>query len=102
MIFNPPDFLPSLGEVPDTVPICEFMFDERHGRRPISESLDAYTCGITGRTISARDQKERVSLLARSLADEMGWGVNQGSEYDKVVGIFALNTVRGTAAEDKN
>lgn len=94
MIFTAPDFVPPLGPVPDTVPICDFMFDERYGRRPISESLDAYTCGLSGRSISASEQKERVDALAWSLCHEFGWEVNEGSEYDKVVGIFALNTVR--------
>ncbi|KAI1611662.1 4-coumarate-CoA ligase, variant [Exophiala viscosa] len=93
MIFNAPDFLPPLPEVPDNVPLCDFMFDEQYGRRPISQSLDAYTCGITGRSISAEDQKSRVSFLARSLANELGWKVNVGSEYDKVVGVFAHNTI---------
>ncbi len=100
MLFTPPDASPPMVEVPDTVPICDFMFDEQYGRRPISESLDTYTCGITGRTITAHDQKERVGLLARSLADEMGWAVNEGSEYDKVVGVFALNTVSNRCVLD--
>jgi len=36
-----------------------------------------------------------VELLAQVLAVELGWSVNEGSEYDKVVSVFALNTVRG-------
>ncbi|EHY56942.1 hypothetical protein HRR83_001983 [Exophiala dermatitidis] len=93
MVFYPPPWLPKLPKVPDTVPICDFMLDEKHGRRPISDSWDAYTDAISGRSITARQQKENVDKLARSLAKEFGWKVNEGSEYDKVAGVFALNTI---------
>lgn len=36
---------------------------------------------------------ERVDHLARALSKEFGWQPNQGTEWDKVAGIFALNTV---------
>lgn len=93
MTFTAPSFVPSLPDVPDTVPLPEFMFDEQYGRFPVSKSLDAYTCGLTGMSITAQEQKIRVSYLARALSEELGWGVNEGSEFDKVAGIFALNTV---------
>lgn len=96
MVFTPPAFVPKLPEVPDTVPVFDFIFDEQYGRTSISTSKDAYTCGLTGRTISAKDQKDRYEHLARALAKEFGWKVNEGSEYDKVVGVFALNTVRAS------
>ena len=94
MVFYPEEWMPKLREVPDTVPICDFMLDEQYGRRPFSESWDAYTCGLTGKTVTARQQKESVDTLARALVKELGWKVNEGTEYDKVVGVFALNTVR--------
>lgn len=93
MVFKAPAFTPPLPEVPDTVPLCEFMFDERYGRCPISKSLDPYTCGLTGQSISAEEQKVRVEYLARALAHEFAWNVNEGTEFDKVVGVFATNTV---------
>lgn len=96
MVFTSPSWVPELPEIPDTVPTYEFMFDEKHGRTSIATSKDPYTCGLTGRSISAQDQKERYDYLARGLAKELGWKVNEGSEYDKVVGVFALNTVRRT------
>jgi hypothetical protein len=37
--------------------------------------------------------KENVDHLSRALSKELRWKVNEGSEYDKVAGIFALNTV---------
>ena len=75
-------------------PLPEFMFDEQYGRYPMAKSKDPYTCGLSGKTIkAAKDQKTRIDHLARSLKKELGWEVNKGSEYDKVAGIFALNTV---------
>lgn len=86
--------LPELPEVPDTVPICDFMFDDSYRDKPIKDSWDPYVCGISGKSFSAQEQKDQVTYLSRSLAKEFGWKVNEGSEYDKVVGIFALNSVR--------
>ena len=37
--------------------------------------------------------KERVDYLARGLAKELGWQPNQGSEWDKVVAVFSVNTL---------
>lgn len=94
MVFRPPSWTPQLPEVPDTVPVCEFVLDERYGRRPFSESRDSYVCGLTGRSIGPEQQRRQVDRLARSLSRELGWKVNQGTEYDKVACIFAYNTVR--------
>ncbi|EXJ80515.1 hypothetical protein A1O1_08661 [Capronia coronata CBS 617.96] len=93
MVFHPPAWLPKLPKIPDTVPLCDFMLDEKYGRRPYADSWDTYTCGLSGRSITARQQKESVDRLARSLAKEFGWKVNEGTEYDKVAGVFALNTI---------
>ncbi|KAK4938912.1 hypothetical protein LTR10_020735 [Elasticomyces elasticus] len=93
MVFTPVPWAPKLPDIPDTVPLCEFMLDEKHGRRPLSKSWDPYTCGLSGRSITATQQKENVDKLARALAKEFGWDVNEGTEYDKVVGVFAHNTI---------
>ena len=93
MVFKPMSWVPELPEVPDTVPICDFMLDEKNGRLPFSESKPPYTCGLTGKSITATQQKKDVNKLSRALAKEFGWKVNEGSEYDKVAGVFALNTV---------
>lgn len=71
------------------------MFNEKYGRRAISESRDPYTCGISGRTFATNEIKDRVECLARSLKKELGWEVNgkKGGEWEKVAGIFSLNTV---------
>lgn len=42
---------------------------------------------------------DRVEHLARTMAQEFGWQPNKGTEWDKVAGIFALNTVCERAFE---
>lgn len=71
------------------------MFDEKHGRQSLNKSRNPYTCGISGRTFTAKEVKERVESLARAIAKELGWKVNgkEGGEWEKVAGIFSLNTV---------
>ena len=94
MVFYPPAWAPKLlFDPPDTVSICDFVLDEKHGRLPLESSLDPYTCGISGKSYTAKEQKQRTEHLARALAKEFGWRVNEGTEYEKVAGVFALNTV---------
>jgi hypothetical protein len=70
------------------------MLNEAHGRVPMKDSLNPFTCGLTGKTYTAFEHAERVEYLARGLSKELGWQRNKGTEWDKVAGIFALNTVR--------
>ena len=69
------------------------MLDEKHGRHPFKDSLNPFTCGLSGKTYSGKQMVERTDALARGLAKELGWQPNEGTEWDKVAGIFALNTV---------
>lgn len=59
----------------------------------MDQSKNPYTCGLSGRTYSIREMIQRVDHLARALSKELEWKPNEGSEWDKVLGIFALNTV---------
>lgn len=93
MVFISPSWVPPLGKVPDSVPLTDFMFDEQHGRAPLETSLDPYVDALTGKRISAEQQRARVSCLSQALAVELGWEVNTGTEFSKVAGIFALNTI---------
>jgi hypothetical protein len=70
------------------------MLDEAYARCPLTESKNPFTCGISGRTYTACEMVERVDHLARALSKEFQWQPNKGTEWDKVIGIFALNTVR--------
>jgi hypothetical protein len=96
MVFHPPKGAPALQSPPDNVAICDFMLDERYGRYPLGYSKDPFTCGITGKSYSALETVDRVEYLASALAKEFGWHPNRGTEWDKVVGIFSVNTVSTT------
>ncbi|KAF3482465.1 acyl-CoA ligase [Arthroderma uncinatum] len=93
MVFYPPARAGELPKVPDDVPICDFMLDEKSGRMPFASSRNPFICGITGRTYSVAQAAERVDVLARALAREFGWHPNRGSEWEKVVGIYSFNSI---------
>ena len=94
MPFYPPADLPKLPfDPPDSIPISDFMLDEHYGRNPLGYSRSPFTCGLTGKAYSALEVKERVDYLARGLAKEFGWHPNKGSEWDKVIAVFSVNTV---------
>ncbi|KAB8527824.1 hypothetical protein FH972_025475 [Carpinus fangiana] len=94
MVFTPPSWVPQLPfDPPDTVSIADFMLDDKHGRHPLHHSRPFFTCGLSGKEYTAQQYKERVDLLARGICAELGWAPNKGSEWDKVVGVFAPNTI---------
>ncbi|KAL9124089.1 MAG: hypothetical protein Q9217_006545 [Psora testacea] len=78
---------------PDTVPLSEFMLSDRYGRQPLHHSRPPFTCGLTGAEYSALEVKDRVDALSRALSREFGWQPNHGTEWDKVIGVFSLNTI---------
>jgi hypothetical protein len=80
---------------PDTLPISHFMLDDAHGRCPLKKSRNPFICGLSGNTYTAVEMVDRVDYLSRALSKEFGWHPNIGTEWEKVIGIFALNTVRG-------
>jgi len=95
MPFYPPSWVPKLPfDPPDSISIERFMLDENYGRYPLGYSEAPFTCGLSGKSYSALEVKERVDLLARGLSKELGFHPNQGTEYDKVIGVFSVNTVR--------
>jgi ribosome assembly protein SQT1 len=94
MVFSPPEWVPKLPfDPPDSIPISDFMLNERHGRYPLAKSKPPFTCGISGTEYTALQVRDRVDFLARSLAKELRWHPNQGTGWDKVVGVFSVNTV---------
>ena len=94
MVFYPPRSFPPLPLIPDDLAICDFMLDEGHGRAPFAKSQNPYTCGLSGKSYSWTEVKDRVDYLSRALAKEFNWHPNRGSEWDKVAACFLLNTVR--------
>lgn len=93
MVFLPNKRFGELGTVPDSIPVSEFMLDEKHGRKPHSSSKDPYTCGLTGKSYSSREVVDRVENIARALAKELGWAPNQGTEWDKTLAVFSVNSI---------
>ncbi|KAK5626800.1 hypothetical protein RRF57_002515 [Xylaria bambusicola] len=79
---------------PDSIPIHEFVGDERYARQPFNRSQNPFTCGLTGKTFTHAEFHERQELLARSLSKRMGWRPNEDTPWDKVVGLYSLNTVK--------
>jgi hypothetical protein len=95
MPFYAPEWMPKLPyDPPDSISVADFMLDEHYGRHPLGYSHPPFTCGLSGKTYSALEVQERVDYLARGLAKELGIAPNKGTEWDKVIGLFSLNTVR--------
>ncbi|KAI1212665.1 acetyl-CoA synthetase-like protein [Annulohypoxylon truncatum] len=94
MVFTPPAWVPELPfDPPDSIPLHEFWSSERYGRQPLARSRNPYTCGVTGKTYTATEMTERYQLLARSLSKRLGWRANEETPWDKVVGLFSLNSI---------
>ncbi|KAK7946610.1 AMP-binding enzyme (4-coumarate-CoA ligase) [Apiospora aurea] len=86
MIFHPPSWVPKL-------PFGEFWSDEWYGRQSIASSRNPFICGVTGKTFTTSEMRERYELLARSLSKRMGWRVNEDTPWDKVVCVHSLNSI---------
>ncbi|CAF3581295.1 hypothetical protein FGSG_05761 [Fusarium graminearum PH-1] len=94
MVFTSPDWVPKLPiDPPDSIPIAEFMKNEKYGRCPIAKSRHPFTCGITKRSYSAPQVFERSEFVARALAKRLQWQPNEGTPWDKVLAVFSLNTI---------
>lgn len=75
------------------MPIPEFIFKEDGIRKPLSRSKNPFTCGITGKTYTTAEVIERQKLLARALAKRLGYDIREGTEWDRVVALYSVNTV---------
>lgn len=94
MPFTPPAWVPAIPfDIPDTIPLNEFMFNERYGRYNLAKARAPFICGISGKAPSALEVKVQIEQLAKGLSKELGWLPNEGTEFDKVAGMFSVNTV---------
>ncbi|KAL4920704.1 hypothetical protein BDW62DRAFT_176072 [Aspergillus aurantiobrunneus] len=93
MVFKASSVAGTLPPIPDNIPISEFMLTEGNGRYPLSKARHPYTCGLTGKTYSTLEVKDRVEYLSRALAQLLNWEPNRGSEWDKTLAVFSLNTI---------
>lgn len=91
---TPPDVNSSPAtDVPDSITIEEFFSNEKYGRTPVSQSRNPYTCGITGKTYTVNEVAKRADYLSRAIAQILHFDPNEGTEWDRVVGLYSLNTV---------
>ncbi|KAI0913758.1 acetyl-CoA synthetase-like protein [Ustulina deusta] len=94
MVFTPPAWVPQLPfDPPDSIPLHEFVGSERYGRLPFHRSQNPFTCGLTGKTYTHAELRERQELLARSLSKRTGWRPNEDTPWDKVIALYSLNTI---------
>ncbi|RGP80661.1 putative phenylacetyl- ligase [Fusarium longipes] len=93
MTFNPPSWAPQLPDIPDSISVADFINTDKAGRKAFSGSKSPYTCGVTGQSRSAAEVAERVDLLARGLAKNVGFDPHDGTAWDRVVAVYALNTI---------
>ncbi|KAI1350627.1 hypothetical protein F5Y01DRAFT_147180 [Xylaria sp. FL0043] len=94
MVFTPPAWVPQLPfDPPDSIPIHEFIGQEKYGRHPFARSQNPFTCGLTGKTYTHAEFRERQDLLARSLSKRMGWQPNEDTPWDKVIALYSFNTI---------
>ncbi|KAK2060950.1 AMP-binding enzyme [Colletotrichum caudatum] len=94
MVFTSPKWVPQLPiDPPDSITIAEFMSNEKYGRYPIAQARNPYTCGLSGKSYTASEVKQRTDSLARAISKKLDFAPNEGTEWDKVVALFSLNTI---------
>ncbi|RGP63269.1 putative phenylacetyl- ligase [Fusarium sporotrichioides] len=93
MVFYPPSSIKLPFDPPDSVTVPEFVFREDGVRKPHSRSRNPFTCGISGKTYTTVKVIERQKLLARALAKRLGYDIREGTEWDRVVALYSVNTI---------
>ncbi|PWY93977.1 acyl-CoA synthetase [Aspergillus sclerotioniger CBS 115572] len=93
MVFYPPKWAGQLPPIPDTLPICDFILDERYGRAPIASSPAPFICNVTGKSYPPTEVTKRIDAIARALSHKLDWEPNTGAAEEKVLGIFSVNTI---------
>lgn len=95
-------YLPSLdqwltrgmADIPDTVSLPDFILDNKYRSVSHEQAKNPFTCGLSGKTYTSLEWKDRIGSLAKAVQQELGFQVNNGTEWEKVVGVYTLNTVR--------
>ncbi|KAJ0166487.1 4-coumarate--CoA ligase-like 2 [Colletotrichum tanaceti] len=94
MVFISPKWVPQLPmDPPDSITIAEFMSNEKYGRYPLTEARSPYTCGLSGKSYTAFELRQRTDSLAKAISKRLDFAPNEGTEWDKVVALFSLNTI---------
>lgn len=77
------------------------MHDENHGRYPLAESRPPYICGLTGKAYSAVEVARRTDFLSRAISKRLNLDPTEGTEWDRVVCLYSLNTVSALPLIDR-
>ncbi|KAK2813974.1 hypothetical protein FQN50_000378 [Emmonsiellopsis sp. PD_5] len=95
MVFGAPSWAPKVppDAIPDSIPLCDFLLDEKHGRAPYDSSKAPFIWGTSAAGYTAVETRQRVEGLARGLSQQLGWYPNGGSEWEKIVAVFAPNHI---------
>ena len=76
------------------------MTSDKYRAQPLAKSRNPYTCGLSGKTYTASEVVKRTDYLARALAKRLRFDPDDGTEWDRVVGLFSFNTV-GTKPQNE-
>jgi len=97
MVFKTAEWVGDLPfEPPSNTLVADFLFTQLWpGTGPTQDGAVSgmLVCAVTGASWSMPKIRDRVDLLARSLCKRLDWQPNIGSPWNKVVGIFSVNTV---------
>lgn len=81
-------------EPPANILVGEFLLKQSWpGQSEGAVQTGTLICPSTGTKVTTQQIGERVEALAASLCQRFGWKPNEGTPWDKVVGIFSLNAV---------
>jgi ribosome assembly protein SQT1 len=69
------------------------MFNDKYRNVPAAKSKDPWICGLTGKRVTMEQARVSYDYLARAFKKELGYEVNSGTEWDKVIALFSLNTI---------
>ena len=78
---------------PDSISLDQFIFSDQYGRKSKARSKHPYQCDRTGRSYTISELEQRVDHLARALSKRLNITPNEGTEWDKVIAVFSVNTV---------
>ncbi|KAF4338464.1 hypothetical protein FBEOM_7609 [Fusarium beomiforme] len=93
MVFYPPPSVSLPFEPPESITIPDFIFGDKYARKPVAQSRNPFTCGISGKTYTTEEVIQRETLLARALAKRLGYDIHDGTEWDRVAALFSVNTI---------
>ncbi|KFY04305.1 hypothetical protein O988_00880 [Pseudogymnoascus sp. VKM F-3808] len=93
MVFTAPASSPAMLDIPDTVSLPDFILDNKYRSVSHEQAKNPFTCGLSGKTYTSLEWKDRIGSLARAVQQELGFQVNKGTEWEKVVGVYTLNTI---------